>query len=103
MTSVRCAALASLKKKRGGHPRHGAAVQLVRSIHPGAWTAQRPPIRTVLNPARDLGRSTSTRHPRGTTPMAAGSSSARSTPALLADILPSEVALEPVDGRDRLL
>ena len=31
---------ATLKKKRGGHPRHGAAVQLPRSIHPGAWTAQ---------------------------------------------------------------
>src|SRR5690242_11284825 len=25
-------------KKRGGHPRHGAAVQLERSIHPAAWT-----------------------------------------------------------------
>src|SRR4029078_3672073 len=33
---------APLKKKRGGHPRPGAAVQLQRSIHPGAWTAQTP-------------------------------------------------------------
>ena len=28
------------KKRRGGHPRHGAAVQLPIIIHPGAWTAQ---------------------------------------------------------------
>ena len=41
MASVRCADVRSpLKKKRGGHPRHGAAVQLPRSIHPDAWTAQ---------------------------------------------------------------
>ena len=35
--------LSTLKKKRGGHPRHGAAVQLLASIHPGAWTAQTGP------------------------------------------------------------
>src|SRR4029079_9383403 len=41
MASVRCADVRSpLKKKRGGHPRHGAAVQLPLIIHPGAWTAQ---------------------------------------------------------------
>ncbi len=28
-------------KKRGGHPRHGAAVQFRRSIHAGAWTLKR--------------------------------------------------------------
>ena len=35
-----CRCLAALKKKRGGHPRRGAAVQLASTIHPGAWTPQ---------------------------------------------------------------
>ena len=37
---ARCQATAGPKKRRGGHPRHGAAVQLRGSIHPDAWTAQ---------------------------------------------------------------
>ena len=35
-----CRCLVALKKKRGGHPRRGAAVQLTPTIHPGAWTPQ---------------------------------------------------------------
>src|SRR6476661_3961758 len=30
------------EKKRGGHPRRGAAVQFVASIHPDGWTLKRP-------------------------------------------------------------
>jgi hypothetical protein len=32
---------ARLKKKRGGHPRRGAAFRLMRSIHPEGWTLNR--------------------------------------------------------------
>src|SRR6266498_370462 len=45
LRAVMASCCAAQKKKRGGHPRRGAAVQLAGSIHPEGWTLNGRPGR----------------------------------------------------------